>query len=55
MSLAFDLALELSLGAVALTGGDVPPPPPEVVVVRKAHQLTWGRTEIFVHHTAVWG
>ena len=56
MSIAFDLALQLTLGVYAAGGGAAPPPPPPPpTVVRQAHQVAWGKTEVFVANATSWG
>ena len=57
MSIAFDLALQLTLGVYAAGGGEVPPPPPPPppTLVRQAHQVAWGKTEVFVANATHWG
>jgi hypothetical protein len=56
MSIAFDFALQLTLGVYAAGGGEAPPPPPPPpTLVRQAHQVAWGKTEVFVANATNWG
>ena len=55
MSIALDLALQLTLGTVATVNAAPPPPPPVMVAVRATHQVAWGTTERFARNTTGWG
>jgi hypothetical protein len=55
MSIALDLALQLTLGTVATVNAAPPPPPAVMVAVRTAHQVAWGTTERFARNTTGWG
>lgn len=52
MSIALDLALQLTLGA-AVTAPAAPPPPGGAV--RATHRLVWGTTEVSARNTTGWG
>lgn len=53
MSIALDLALQLTLGTVATV--NAAPPPPVMVAVRATHQVAWGSTERFGRNSTGWG
>ena len=52
MSIALDLALQLTLGAAVTAPAATPPPGG---AVRAAHRLVWGTTEVSARNTTGWG